>query len=191
MGMALAAITLPGSEAKTIPGGLQLPSCPAPEAVKPVAFNEFDQPTSSCQMIMWLHSVGTFCERVVAPTHTVEKYGYDFDLKTCILDRTVGIEMEKPSSSMHVSDEDAFVEVWSLKASTSDILYCPNIPDSFACMASYCLGSSTHTVEQTAVNCADEPISYNVVMQALEKAEKYHKEVGIADRYSEMLEWFH
>ena len=86
--------------------------------------------------------------------------------------------------------EKTFVEKWSFEASTWDILSCRNIPDAFACMASYCLGSSPHTLEQTAVDCDGKPISYNVVMQALEKAEKYFKEVGIADRYPEMLNWF-
>ena len=68
--VALAAFTLPGSEAgayfkngKTyIPDGLQLPSCPE-AAVNPVEFGT-SRPESSCQMLMWLNNAGTFCEHV-------------------------------------------------------------------------------------------------------------------------------
>ena len=68
--VALAAFTLPGSEAGAYykdrvpytPDEFTLPVCPA-AAVKPVVLGG-SRPVSACKMIMWLHSVGAFCERV-------------------------------------------------------------------------------------------------------------------------------
>ena len=114
----------------------------------------------------------------VRPTYEVE--GHDFQMETCIKDR---------------SGVDDFVKAWYIKAKNSDIFFCPNIADSFACMASYCLGSSRaynaqagKYREQPAVDCFGNPISTYVIIQALGGAEKYYKEAGLAGEYPEMLE---
>ena len=114
----------------------------------------------------------------VAPTYQVN--GQDFDLKTCIYERLAG--------GAYSNRQDAFIEAWYTEAKNWNFFFCLNIPDSFACMASNCLGSSENDYKQDAVDCDDEPIPTNVILQALGDADRYHKEVGLPEAYPELLQ---